>query len=465
MRLGVGISQEQTQKLMMTPELRLAIQILQFSAVELVEYIEQQLLENPVLEVAEETQDGEPENSEPEKRDKESDKFDIEWENYFDDSSYIRQESAVNREQESLRFDNFIAEVPTLQDHLMLQLSLARLSHQEISIGEFLIGNIDDNGYLQCTIDEATEQCKVSYDAAERLLKTIQGFEPFGVGARDLRECLLIQYEQLNLNDELLKQVISNYLQEVAEGKIMKAAKQLGVSLQQMQQAIDELKLMEPKPGRKFSPSSTRYIVPDVAVEKVDDEYVVLVNDVSSPRLTVNRVYRDMLKESKSDRESREYVESRLNSAVWLMRSIEQRRLTLYKVTKCVVDFQRDFLDRGIKFLKPMNLRHVADSVGVHESTVSRATANKYIQTPRGVFEMKFFFSGGVSNSQGTYTSAEAVKKIIQEMVEGEDPKKPLSDQKLAELLQEKGVEISRRTVAKYRDEIGIPATSRRRRY
>lgn len=466
MRLGLGISQEQTQKLMMTPELRLAIKILQFSTIELVEYIDEQLVENPVLEVAEETVEPEQDPVAEGDKKKDNEKFDIDWEQYFDDEGNTRGEKTVNYTLEDPRYDNFIAEVPTLQDHLMFQLALAKLNKEEKGVGEFFIGNIDDNGYLQCSSDEAAIQCNIPFATAEKILKTIQGFDPAGVGARDLRECLLIQYEQLDLPDELLREVISSHLQELAEGKIMKVAKKLGVSLQRMQEILDNLKLLEPKPGRRFSPSDdTRYIVPDVVVEKVNNEYIILVNDTSAPRLTVNSVYKEMFKQSLSDQEGRKFLESRLNSAAWLIKSIEQRKLTLYKVARSIVDIQRGFFERGVKSLKPMNLKQVAEALGVHESTVSRATANKYMQTPKGVFEMKFFFSSGVTNVDGLSTSAEAVKKIIKELVEGEDAKKPVSDQKMAEQLQARGIEISRRTVAKYRDEIGIPPTSRRRRY
>lgn len=466
MRLGFGLTQEQTQKLVMTPELRLAIKILQLSTIELVEYIDEQLVENPVLEVVEESAEHETDSQVDDNRETLSDKVDIDWEQYFDEVGDTRGEGAVNRDQDSLRYDNFITEVPTLQDHLMLQLSLGGLNKLEKAVGEFLIGNIDDNGYLCCSVDEAAGRCDVPPALAEKVLKTIQGFDPAGVGARDLRECLLIQYEQLELQDELLKEIISNHLHELAEGKIMKIAKKMGVPLHEMQITVDSLKLLEPKPGRKFSPSGgTRYIVPDIVVEKVDGEYIVLVNDVSAPRLTVNPLYRDMVKGGASDTESRKFLEAKLNSAVWLMKSIEQRRGTLYKVARCIVDFQRDFFEQGVKYLKPMNLKHVAEATGLHESTVSRATAGKFMQTPRGLFEMRFFFSSGISNSQGTSVSAESIKKTIRELVEDEDPKKPMSDQKIAEILNARGVDISRRTVAKYRDEIGIQPKSRRRRY
>ncbi len=476
MRMGFGLYQEQTQKLMMTPELRLAIKILQFSTIELTEYIENELVENPLLEIAESAPDTgnsddsaagtEHEESGQQDLTDEMEKVDIDWDQYFDDGTGYRNDFAVNRQEETPRYENFIAEVPTLQEYLMFQLALTRMTDQEKSVGEFFIGNIDDNGYLHCSPEEAAVKCNVPVETAEDVLGIIQGMEPPGVGARDLRECLLIQYAQLEVKNEMLKEIICDYLQEIAAGKVMKVAKKLGVQLYEIQDAMDLLKMLEPKPGRRFSPTdSTRYIVPDVVVEKVDGEYIILVNDVSTPRLTVNNAYKEIVRGSNADQESRRYIEEKLNSAVWLMKSIEQRRETLYKVSRCIVDFQKDFFDKGIKHLKSMNLRDVAQILGIHESTVSRAAAGKYMQTPRGLFEMKFFFSSGVSNIHGTSTSAEAVKKIIRELVEAEDPHKPLSDQKIAEDLQAKGVNISRRTVAKYRDEIGILPTSKRRRY
>lgn len=466
MRMGFRITQEQTQKLVMTPELRIAIKILQLSTAELVEYIDQQLIENPVLEVVEGSVDHEADGPVEKVAEKENEKFDIDWEQYFEDAGESKGERTVNRERENIRFDNFVTAVPNLHDHLLFQLSMASLPKEEREVGEFLIFSLDDNGYLQCSTDEAAIQCNVPFDVAEKILKVIQGFDPPGIGARDLKECLLIQYEQLDQKNELLIQLIINHLGELAEGKMMKVAKKLGVSLQEIQTVVDQLKLLEPKPGRKFSVSdSVRYIVPDLVVEKVDGEYIILVNDVSAPRLTLNPFYKDLVRAGSSDQESRKFLENKLNSAVWLMRSIEQRRGTLYKVARCIIDSQVDFFEKGIKYLKPMNLKHVAEATGLHESTVSRATSNKYMQSPKGLFELKFFFSSGISQIQGSAVSSEVVKKIIRELVEGESPLKPLSDQKIADILIDKGMDISRRTVAKYRDEMGIPATSRRRRY
>jgi len=466
MRMGFRITQEQTQKLVMTPQLRVAIKILQLSTTELVEYIDEEIVENPVLEVVEESIDNEAEEPVEKAPEKETEKVDIDWEQYFEDAGEPRSERRVNRERENIRYDNFVSAVPNLHDHLMFQLSMTSLSKDEKDVGEFLIFSIDDNGYLQCSTEEAAIQCGVSFDVAERALKVIQGFDPTGVGARDLKECLLIQYEQLDKKNEVLKQLIVNHLGELAEGKMMKVAKKLGVSLQEIQAVVDQLKLLEPKPGRKFSVSDNiRYIVPDLVVEKVDGEYIILVNDVSAPRLTLNPFYKELVRTGAADSDSRKFLEAKLNSAVWLMRSIEQRRGTLYKVARCIVDSQVEFFEKGIKYLKPMILKHVAEATGLHESTVSRATSNKYMQTSKGLFELKFFFSSGISHIQGSAVSSEAVKTMIRELVQEENPQKPLSDQKLANILQDKGMDISRRTVAKYRDEIGIPSTSRRRRY
>lgn len=466
MRMGFKITQEQTQKLIMTPELRIAIKILQLSTAELVEYIDQQLIENPVLEVVEGSVDQETDEPVEKAPEKENEKSDIDWEKYFEDAWESKADRTVNRERENIRYENFVTAVPNLHDHLMFQLSMASLSKSERDVGEFLIFSMDDNGYLRCSIEEAANHCGVSLDVAEKVLKVIHSFDPVGVGARDLKECLLIQYEQMDEKSELLKQLIVNHLGELAEGKMMKVAKKLGVSLQEVQTVVDQLKLLEPKPGRKFSVSdSIRYIVPDLMVEKVDGEYIILVNDVYAPRLTLNPFYKELVRAGSSDPDSRKFLETKLNSAVWLMRSIEQRRGTLYKVARCIVDSQLDFFEKGIKFLKPMNLRHVAEATGLHESTVSRATSNKYMQTPKGLFELKFFFTSGITHIQGSAVSSEAVRNIIRELIEAENPQKPLSDQKLADILQDKGMDISRRTVAKYRDEIGIPATSRRRRY
>lgn len=472
MRMGFGLNIEQTQKLIMTPELRQAITILQLSSLELENYIEQQLQENPLLEVKDDEAESPAEPvAETKKDDVETgeERYDIEWREYFSDSSDlgIPHDKRFREEKEEHNFESYVSQPSTLLDHLSFQLHLSDLNERELDIGEYIIGNIDENGYLQVSVEEIAEHLQVSPAEVTSVLKLVQTFDPPGVGARDLRECLLLQTRQMDGRDELVEKIISRHLEDVAKGKYVQLAQLLGVPVQEIQRAADFLKTLDPKPGRNFtSPGDNRYVVPDVVLQKVNGDYVILVNDTSVPRLTINSAYRAVLGDgNKHDTKTKRYVESKLNAAAWLIRSIEQRRLTLYKVASCLVELQRDFLDHGIKYLKPLNLKKVAEMVGLHESTVSRATSNKYIQTPQGVFEMKFFFSSGLGNAAGGMVSAQSIKKMLQELVESEDPAKPLNDQRIAEFFAEQGIKISRRTVAKYRDELGIPPVRKRKRY
>lgn len=473
MRLGYGLNVEQTQKLVMTPELRQAITVLQLSSLELGMYIQKQLEENPLLELKEDEpeRDGEQtgDTAQPEEAAGEPKReYDVDWEEYFQDSSDLglpRREK--NPEPAAYTYENFLSQAPTLTEHLLFQLHLSNCNPRAVAIGEYLIGNMDEHGYLRTSVEDAAAYLGEHPGAVEDVLKIIQTFDPPGVGARTLQECLLIQVDQLGMEDRLLRQVIRDHLLDLAKGKFGHMAQQLGVNIQEIQRVADLIKTLDPKPGRNFSNANdVRYVVPDIVLEKVEDEYIILVNDVSAPRISINATYRSVLnKDSHCDSETRRFVESKLNAAAWLIRSIEQRRMTLYKVANCLVELQRDFLDHGVKYLKPLNLKRVAEMVGVHESTVSRATSNKYIQTPQGVFEMKYFFSSGVNNDAGTMTSAESIKKMLQEMVAAENPKAPLNDQKLAETFHQRGIRISRRTVAKYRDELGIPPIRQRKRY
>ncbi|MGQ9823482.1 MAG: RNA polymerase factor sigma-54 [Desulfotomaculales bacterium] len=463
MRVGYGLNVEQVQKLVMTPELRQAITILQLPAPELGHYIEQQLQENPFLEIREE----EPElvSTAQETADRgEKKEYDIDWEDYFQDSSdlgFVQWEE----EKQVFPFDNIASSPPSLADHLLFQLHLATGDERLRVIGEYLIGNIDEQGYLRVSLEEVASGVGASLDEVERALALIHTFDPPGVGARSLQECLLIQVEQAGIRDDLLVKVINNHLEDLAKGKVGRMSQVLGVSVQEIQRVADVIKTLEPKPGRMYGTTGTvRHIVPDVTLEKVGNDYVIIINDAFLPRLAVNSAYRSALSKE-SDLETRNFVENKLNAAVWLIRSIEQRRLTLYKVASCLVELQRDFLDYGVKYLKPLNLKKVAEMVGLHESTVSRATANKYVQTPQGVFEMKFFFSSGLAGEDGRKTSAESVKKMLEELIAGENPKNPLNDQQIAEYFQRQGVRISRRTVAKYRGELGIPPIRQRIRY
>lgn len=470
MRLGYSLNIEQSQKLIMTPELRQSITVLQLSSLELSLYIEQQLQENPLLEVRDEDTE---KNNELVDKDKlteageEKKEYDMDWELYFQDSSDLGLARPERRRESEYSYENYITQAPTLSDHLFSQLFLSPLTDRDRSIAEYLIGNMDDKGYIRVSLEEVAARLNVCEEEAARVLSLIQSFDPAGVGARDLEECLMIQYKFLGMKNEIVKAIIENYLADLAKGKISRIAHDLGAAVQSVQQAADILKTLDPKPGRNFSnPNINRYIIPDIVLEKVEGEYVILVNDVIAPRLMINSTYRSVLsKEKGCDPQTRRYVESRLNAAIWLIRSIEQRRLTLYKVAECLVEMQRDFLDNGIKCLKPLNLKMVAEKVSLHESTISRATSNKYIQTPQGVFEMRHFFSTGLNNAAGTTTSSECIKKTIQELIAGEDSELPLNDQKISETFKQKGIKISRRTVAKYRDELNIPAIGKRKRY
>lgn len=465
MRLGYGLSLEQTQKLVMTPELRQAIAILQLSALELSTYVDQQLLENPLLEVQDEPHDKveSQDNVTPsEQEDIPDPKWEVDWQDYFQgqDDSYVRPER--HEVMERSQYDPFIAAAPTLQEHLLIQLHVQN-PQVSLSVAEYIIGNLDEKGYLTLSIEEIVREQKTSVLEVEKALAVIQAFDPPGVGARSLEECLRLQLPSVENCPPEISDFL-NYLEDLAVGRYQRIANNLKITLNRVQEFADIVRSLDPKPGLRFSAAGeVRFIVPDVVVEEIEGEYIILVNDITVPRLGISQVYRKALNQNQTDIETRKFVEQKLNAAAWLIKSIEQRRLTLYKVANAIVRRQEDFLRRGIRFLKPLTLRDIADEVGVHESTVSRATANKYIQTPRGIFEFKFFFATGVGHDQGV--TSESIKQALRDLIASEDPREPYSDQKLADILKAKGMEISRRTVAKYRDTLRIQAASARRRY
>ncbi|HHX51339.1 MAG TPA: RNA polymerase factor sigma-54 [Clostridia bacterium] len=465
MRMGIGLNLEQTQKLIITPELRQAITILQLSTQELMDYLEQELMENPVLEMKEEVEEKEVKETSLEE---ENEQFDVNWQEYFSDGSdlgYIR--SPREHRSEEVTFEQFVSEATSLHEHLYLQLNLSLPPGQQRRIGNFLIGSIDDNGYLRTSIEEAAACLKCSPAEVEEALKLVQSFDPPGVGARNLAECLLQQLSQLKADSPLVVAIVQSHLEDLAAGRITRIAKALDISPVEVQDIGDLIRTLDPKPGRQFGGNQdARYIVPDAVIEKVAGKYVVLINEQSGPRLGINPVYRSLVRrEMPCDDHTIKFIEGKLNSALWVIRSIEQRRLTLYRVVSSIVDFQMDFLEKGIKHLKPLNLRQVADTLEMHESTVSRAIANKYVQTPQGVYELKFFFASGVERRSGTAIASDSIKKMLQEFIQCEDPGEPLTDQALTDLLNGQGIRISRRTVAKYRDEMDIPPATRRKRF
>jgi RNA polymerase sigma-54 factor len=391
------------------------------------------------------------------------DEKDIDWKEFLESYDDISYRSEVDRNRKEYSFENFVSYTPSLKDYLIEQLNMISLDSAEYRIADYIIQNINSNGYLDSTVVEMASQLQVSEEEVEAVLTVIQSFEPYGVGARSLKECLLIQVR--DEKDFLIKRVISDHLEDIASNKIASIAKDLDITIQKAQEYVDFIKCLEPKPGRTFrgDGDDTRYITPDASIEEIDGEYVIFINDVTGPRLNINQYYKSLLKDG-GDVETTEFLQEKLNSAMWLIKSIEQRRQTLYKVVESILKFQKEFLIHGDKRLVPLTLKDVAEDIEMHESTISRATSGKYVQTPRGVFELKYFFTTGLSGKSGE-VSATSVKSIIKGIIDSEDQKKPLSDQVISNILKERGMEVSRRTVAKYRDELKIPSSSRRRRF
>ena len=333
-------------------------------------------------------------------------------------------------------------------------------------LGKYIIETLDENGYLTSTVPEIAEAAGASEGMVRQALKLIQKMDPAGVGAADLRECLLIQLRNIDMLTEPLETMINDHLEDLADNRLSVISKAMGIPVKEVQSLGDVIRTLEPKPGRQFaSGDDARYIIPDVIVEKTDDGYQININGRSTPRLKVSPYYRSLLQDADKDEKLSEYLSDRVNSALWLIRSIDQRKQTIYNVAEAIVKFQREFFDRGCKYMKTLTLRDVAEEIGVHESTVSRSINGKYLQCSHGIFELRHFFSAGVSDGKGEGVSSRSIKEFIKEIVEAEDPKKPCSDQTIVGLLEEKGFNISRRTVAKYRDELGILSSSKRRRY
>ncbi|HSH35786.1 RNA polymerase factor sigma-54 [Schnuerera sp.] len=459
MKLGYNLALEQVQKLIMTPELRQAIQLLQFNSQELNEYLKQQIEENPLLDPVNTVE--EYENID----DYSNEREEIDWKEYigkYDDFSYRPQKDKNTKEY---NYENFISCSPTLKENLLLQLNVSQLNYEDKEIGEVLIENIDENGYLTTDINQIAMDTKVKVAKLENVLSTIQTFEPIGVGARNLKECLLIQLRADRLEYPYIELVIKDYLEDIAHNRLSKISKELDINLKEVQNICDYIKTLEPKPGRCFNGGSdqVKYITPDVTIEYIDGEYIIILNDVTGPRLNINNFYKEMIRKG-NDPKATEFLSEKLNSAMWVIRSIEQRRATIYNVVESILKFQRDFFDRGERGLKPLTLKEVAEDIDMHESTVSRATNGKYVQTPRGLFELKYFFSSGLTTNKGDISST-SIKAMIKDIIEEENSKKPYSDQKISVILKNKGISISRRTVAKYRDELEIPSSSMRKRY
>jgi len=460
-----------TQKLIMTPQLQQAIKLLQLSRLELTQMVSQELLENPLLEEGTDLEEA-VEEKKTEEEEITPDTTEVElssqWEEYIGDIQRENKETEYpsGGGDEPPSYEQTLTRPQSLSEHLLWQLRLSVASPREVEIGKIIIGNIDDDGYLRITAEELTTLTDSKIEEVERALKLVQSFDPMGVGARDLKECLSIQLEQLGLKGSLADAIVSNHLKEIETRKFQDIVKSLGVSLEEILAVVKIIQGLEPKPGRPFLADEAQIIIPDIFVVKSDDDYVVVLNDDGLPKLRISPYYQKLLLEkTQTPDATRSYLEGRFRSAVWLVRSIEQRNRTIAKVAQSIVKFQREFLEKGVDHLKPLVLRQVADDISMHESTISRVTTNKYMHTPQGIFELKYFFNSSLSRSGefGGEVSSVTVREIIRHMVSEEDPQNPLKDQEIVERLKNQHIEIARRTVAKYRVELKIPQASRRR--
>ncbi len=477
------------------PRLYQAMDLLYMPLLDLQQHLKQELLTNPFLELVDPDEDeespdpdevAEPENlaepeptaeAEPEKTGDD----DVDWEAVLLDGF----ETGGQREEHEDRewYEPVTVDTKHLSDHLTEQLSLLELSARQAFLADEFVGNISDDGYLACPLEtirdgvndlllreseeRESETTVEPFSDAEMLamLQIIQDLDPPGVGARDLRECLLLQLRAAGQREALSYRLVDESFEELIGHRWSELSKRIGISAQEVQTAADAIAKLDPKPGLRFSAGSDNYIIPDLVIDKIDGNYHIFLNDGNLPRLKLSRAYQDIARDKKQfDTESKDFIASKLNSANWMIQAIEQRRQTMLKVMHYIVERQRDFFERGVQSLRPLTLREVAEAVGMHESTVSRVTNEKFVQTPRGVLPLKYFFSSGLSTSDGDDVSARGIKDQISKLVSGEDTKNPLTDQAIVEILQQTGVQIARRTVAKYRDQLGVlPARMRKR--
>ncbi|MEJ2744611.1 MAG: RNA polymerase factor sigma-54 [bacterium] len=478
--------QRQTQKLILSPQMQQAIKLLLLPLPLLQQTIRQEMAQNPVLEEELSQEEAQEEGQEPEaqheaegeedsRRDEAGElnfeeefnrllKIDDEWKEYFRQSGSYRKYS--EEDEEKRRFlESSVVKPETLQENLLSQLGLALLDDGQKRICEAIVGNIDDNGYLRGTIEDIAQQLGVAADEVVRMLALIQTLSPVGVGARDLRECLLIQLRRLAKQHTIEYRIVERHLDELGGRKYRQIAKALGVSPVRVQKAAELIETLDPKPGRIFSAEQAQYITPDVFVEKDASDYNVILNDDRIPHLRISNLYRQMTLNPDADRDTKTYIREKIKGGQWLLRNIKQRQQTIYNIASEIVKKQQEFFDEGITHLTPLTLQQVADSLNIHESTVSRAIANKYIQTPHGLFDMKYFFTAGIASEGGGSIAIPNVKSMIQQMIGREDPRSPLSDQQVIDMLKVKGITLARRTVTKYRKELGILSSNQRRKY
>ncbi len=470
MALDIKLDVKLTQKLVLTPQLQQAIKLLQLPQLELAQAINQELEVNPFLEEipkeeSEEVTEAEQADSE------EEDPLPLEKLTTFRIDDYFEERGSDGRDlgyfnpgiEERPSFENFLRSPTSLYDHLLWQLNMMNIPAEIRQVAEAIVGNLDENGYFRLPLEEIARICNTDLKTVEEALRVVQDLDPPGIGARDLKECLLLQIRQSGLQGTLVERIVQNNLKDLERKDYQAIAKMYDATVDDIRVAVDLICQLDPKPARNFSGHETNYIVPDVFVEKTEEGYRIILNDDGLPRLKLNNFYRKMLTCETLSKEEKKFLREKLRSALWLIKSLDQRQRTIYKVTESILKFQREFFDKGPQYIRPLNLREVAQDINMHESTVSRVTLNKYLACSHGIFSFKYFFSSAVRSDNGD-VSSRMVKEKIKRIIERENPFKPYSDQQIANILKEENIEIARRTVAKYREEMGIPSQSKRKK-
>jgi RNA polymerase sigma-54 factor len=465
----LGLSARLSQRLILTPSLQQAIKLLPLTTLELAEVLEQEVMENPLLEEVpvEETKTTEElaqEEPPPERPNDPLKEIEIErfFEDYFDDGGERRVRPAELPDVPPI--ENTLTESPDLYDHLLWQLRMTEADEVTLEIGEAIIQNLDEDGLLRVSLEDVAAMGPWPMEAVERTLSLVQSLDPPGVGARTLTECLRIQLRVLGLENSPADVMVRDHMKQLQSHQYAEISRQMGLSADEVAHHLEIIRGLAPRPGNRYSAQRSDYILPDVFVVKEGDEYRIVLNDDGLPKLRISPTYRRMLDQKEpGSEETRAYVKDKLRSALWLLKSVDQRQRTIYKVAESIVRHQRAFLDHGISHLRPLVLRDVASDIGMHESTVSRVVANKYMHTPRGVYEMRFFFHSGITSTMGEAISSVTIKDRIKKMIEEEDAARPLSDSRIAEVLGAEGLPLARRTVAKYREELRIPPSNLRK--
>jgi RNA polymerase sigma-54 factor len=483
------LRQRQTQSLVLAPQLRHSLKILQVAALDLRSVIQEELQNNPTLEElpmegvsldkereadAADTRDSsETGTSDEGDRREEMDfskefeilnKLDEDWRDYMSQAGVSQSYTSEDAEKRQHFFDSLVSET-SLQEHLMGQADLADLTPEIQEAMRYLIGSLDDRGFLTQTPNDIALQTGLPLDAVQQAAKILKGFEPAGIGCQTLEECLLQQLAAKGRTDSLASRIVRDYFQLLSRRRIPEIARKLGSHMDDVQIAIEEIGTLDPAPGRRFADDNNRVVVPDVTVEKDGDKWVIHLNSDYIPRLRISNTYRELIAKGSLSKDEREYLRERMRSGKFLINSIEQRQQTIERITREILKVQHEFFEEGVSKLRPLTMTQIADAVGVHETTVSRAIANKFIKTPHGVFDFKYFFTPGYQNDNGASVSNTSVKEMINDLIAGEDRSHPLSDQEIVAKLQEKGINIARRTVAKYREELGLLPSNLRRDY